>query len=72
MDMFFAAVETRDNPELAEVPMGVGSKGMISTSNYIARKFGISSGMPLFIAQRLCPDIVYRPEDKPKYRSIGR
>ena len=40
MDMFFAAVEIRDNPSLANIPMAVGGMSMISTSNYIARKFG--------------------------------
>ena len=40
MDMFFAAVEMRDNPELAGKPVAVGGMSMISTANYEARKFG--------------------------------
>ena len=41
MDMFFAAVEIKYNPSLADKPMAVGSLSMISTSNYVARKYGI-------------------------------
>lgn len=58
MDMFFAAVEIKDNPSLADKPMAVGSLSMISTSNYVARKFGVRSAMAGFIAKRLCPKLV--------------
>ena len=57
MDMFFAAVEIRDNPSLKNIPMAVGSMSMISTSNYIARKYGVRSAMPGFIAVKLCPQL---------------
>ena len=57
MDMFFAAVEIRDNPSLKDIPMAVGSMSMISTSNYIARKYGVRSAMPGFIAMKLCPQL---------------
>ena len=50
MDMFYAAVEIRDRPELADKPVAIGSMSMISTANYVARKFGIRSAMPGFIA----------------------
>ena len=43
MDMFYAAVEVRDNPALKGVPVGVGGMGMLSTSNYEARKYGVRS-----------------------------
>ena len=55
MDMFFAAVELRDNPSLKCKPVAVGGMGMISTSNYEARKFGVRSAMPGFIGKKLCP-----------------
>ena len=55
MDMFYAAVEIRDNPALAEVPLAIGGESMISTANYIARTFGVRSAMPGFIAKKLCP-----------------
>ena len=57
MDMFFAAVEIRDNPSLKDIPMAVGSMAMISTSNYIARKYGVRSAMPGFVAMKLCPQL---------------
>ena len=44
MDAFYASVHMRDDPSLRDVPMAVGSTGMLSTSNYAARKFGVSSG----------------------------
>ena len=57
MDMFFAAIEIRDNPSLKDIPMAVGGMSMISTSNYIARKYGVRSAMPGFIAMKLCPQL---------------
>ena len=67
MDMFFAQVEIRDDPSLANIPMAVGSTAMISTSNYIARKFGVRSAMPGFLALRLCPTLKIVPGDFHKY-----
>jgi DNA polymerase-4 len=62
MDAFFAAVEMRDNPELRNVPMAVGGsrdeRGVISTSNYLARKFGVRSAMPTALARKLCPNLI--------------
>ena len=55
MDMFYAAVEIRDNPKLADLPVAIGSMQMIATANYVARKFGVRSAMPGFIGVQLCP-----------------
>jgi DNA polymerase kappa len=55
MDMFYAAVEIRDRPELKDQPVGVGGLDMLSTANYVARKYGIRSAMPGFVAKKLCP-----------------
>jgi len=57
-DMFYAAVEIWDNPLLEGRPVAVGEKGIVSTANYIARKVGIRSGMPIFIARKLCSKLV--------------
>ncbi|HKX54470.1 MAG TPA: DNA polymerase IV, partial [Xanthomonadales bacterium] len=49
MDAFFAAVELLDNPALAGEPVivgGLGPRGVVSTANYAARKFGVHSAMP--------------------------
>lgn len=59
MDMFYAAVEIRDQPELADKPIAVGSLSMISTANYVARKYGVRSAMPGFIGKKLCPELIF-------------
>jgi len=69
MDMFFAAVEIRDNPSLKDIPMAVGSMSMISTSNYIARKYGVRSAMPGFIAMKLCPQLKFVQHHYTKYKN---
>ena len=66
--MYFAQVEIRDNPKLGNVPLAVGNKAMIQTSNYIARKFGIKAGMPGYIAKKLCPDLFFIQPDYVKYK----
>lgn len=70
MDMFFAAVEIRDNPSLEGKPVAVGSNSMLSTSNYLARKFGVRAAMPGFIAKKLCPDLVIVKHSINKYSII--
>ena len=61
LNAFFASVEEIKNPSLKTVPMAVGGKGrrgVISTSNYIARKYGVYSAMPVTMALKLCPNLV--------------
>jgi DNA polymerase IV len=73
-DAFYATVEKRDNPDLADHPVivGGGKRGVVTTCCYIARRFGVHSAMPMFMALKACPDaIVIRP-DMAKYRRIGR
>lgn len=72
MDMFFAAVEIRDNPSLRGKPVAVGGMSMISTSNYEARKFGVRSAMPGFIARKLCPDLTFVKANYRKYEAVGK
>ncbi|CAF4901130.1 unnamed protein product, partial [Rotaria socialis] len=69
MDAFYAAVEMRDNPALQHVPMAVGGESMLSTSNYLARQFGVRAAMPGFIARHLCPNLVIVRCDFEKYRA---
>ena len=57
MDMFFAACEELRNPALASIPFAVGSKMMLSTTNYLARKFGIRAGQPGFIGIALAKEL---------------
>ncbi|KAF6357412.1 DNA polymerase kappa [Rhinolophus ferrumequinum] len=72
MDAFYAAVEMRDNPELKDKPIAVGSSSMLSTSNYHARRFGVRAAMPGFIAKRLCPQLIIVPPNFDKYRAVSR
>ncbi|KAJ0416948.1 hypothetical protein BJY00DRAFT_290612 [Aspergillus carlsbadensis] len=67
-DAFFAAVEELDRPELKTIPMAVG-KGVLTTCNYEARKFGVRSGMASFVALKLCPQLVLLPQNYEKYTS---
>jgi DNA polymerase kappa len=72
MDMFYAAVEILDNPSLADKPVAIGSDMMISTANYVARKFGVRSAMPGFIARKLCPDLVFVGCNYKKYKDKSK
>ncbi|KAL5622067.1 hypothetical protein BROUX41_006012 [Berkeleyomyces rouxiae] len=67
-DAFFAAVEELDRPELKHVPFAVG-KGVLTTANYHARKFGCRSGMASFVAKKLCPQLVLLPINPTKYKA---
>jgi DNA polymerase IV len=59
-DAFYAAIEKRDRPELAGLPVivGGGKRGVVSTCCYIARTYGVRSAMPMFKALNACPDAV--------------
>jgi DNA polymerase-4 len=73
-DAFYAAVEKRDNPELADKPViiGGGRRGVVSTACYIARIHGVGSAMPMFKALKLCPDAVVIRPNMEKYTTVGR
>ena len=67
-DAFYAAVEELERPDLKDVPFAVG-KGVLTTCNYHARKFGCRSGMAGFVAKALCPNLVFLSLDFTKYTS---
>lgn len=75
MDAFYVSVEIRDNPELANKPVAVGgsrkSRGVLSTSNYIARQYGVRSAMPTSVALRKCPDLILVPGRMEVYKSVS-
>ncbi len=72
-DAFYAAVEKRDNPDLADKPViiGGGKRGVVSTACYIARINGVHSAMPMFKALEACPDAVVIKPDMEKYARVG-
>ncbi len=72
MDCFYAAVEMRERPELVGKPIAVGggsSRGVVTTCNYEARKFGIHSAMPGFKARESCPQLIFLPVRFDLYRA---
>lgn len=73
-DAFYASVEKRDNPDLADKPViiGGGARGVVSTACYIARIRGVHSAMPMFQARRLCPEAVVIPPRMEHYAAISR
>ncbi|MDE0825853.1 MAG: DNA polymerase IV [Akkermansiaceae bacterium] len=75
MDCFYAAIEVRDHPELEGKPVAVGGsgrRGVLTTANYVARKFGCRSAMPGFKALEACPDLIIMPVRFDVYREESR
>jgi DNA polymerase IV len=73
-DAFYASVEKRDRPELAEKPLIVGhpgGRGVVTTACYIARRFGVRSAMPMFQATERCPQAVVIAPDMAKYKQVS-
>lgn len=65
------AVAVRDNPGLKGKPIAVGTMAMVATACYEARKFGVRSGMPGFIAKRLCPNLIFVATDFKAYNKAS-
>ncbi len=73
-DAFYASVEKRDNPALADQPViiGGGRRGVVSTACYVARIRGVRSAMPMFKALELCPDAVIVKPRMEVYAEVSR
>jgi DNA polymerase IV len=73
-DAFYASVEKRDNPELADAPVivGGGARGVVTTACYLARISGVKSAMPMFQARRLCPEAVVVKPRMAHYVDVSR
>jgi DNA polymerase IV (DinB-like DNA polymerase) len=79
LDAFFASCEERENPQFAGMPIVVGAdpkdgkgRGVVSTANYTARKFGIHSALPISQAWRLCPSAIFLPVNGTLYSRVSR
>jgi DNA polymerase-4/DNA polymerase IV (DinB-like DNA polymerase) len=76
MDAFYAAVEARDNPDLAGKPLIIGAlpseRGVVATCSYEARKYGVRSAMSSKEAYRRCPDGIFMHPNMEKYREVSQ
>ncbi|WP_409272505.1 DNA polymerase IV [Pseudomonas sp. KCJK9111] len=76
MDSFFVSVELLNAPHLHSKPVAVGGaaaeRGVISTANYVAREYGVKSGMATATAYRICPSLVLLPCRFEAYEAVTR
>ncbi|MGY4675067.1 DNA polymerase IV [Ursidibacter arcticus] len=75
MDCFYASIEMRENPTLIGKAVAVGGsanqRGVLTTCNYEARKFGLHSAMPTAQALKLCPQLVLLPVNMSLYKEVS-
>ena len=73
MDAFYASVAERDNPQLKGKPVvvGAGVRGVVSSANYEARKFGIKAAMPIYRAKALAPHAIFVTPDHERYSGVS-
>ena len=73
-DAFYATIEKRDDPALADRPLivGGGKRGVVATCCYVARTYGVRSAMPMFKALELCPHAAVVKPNMAKYVGVGR
>jgi len=73
MDAFYASVAERDNPRLKgkAVVVGIGNRGVVSSANYAARKFGIRAAMPIYKAKALAPQAIFVAPDHARYSQVS-
>ena len=75
MDAFYVSVEELDNPSLKGKPVVVGHdgpRGVVSTANYVARRYGIHSALPIAVAHRLCPNLIVVEPHFNRYKEVSR
>ncbi|SCG82608.1 DNA polymerase IV [Proteiniborus sp. DW1] len=75
MDAFYASVEEHDNPKLKGLPVIVGgtsNHGIVTTANYNARKYGVHSAMPIFMAKQRCPNGCFLPVRMERYKEVSK
>jgi DNA polymerase-4 len=75
MDAFYASVEELDDPLLVGKPVlvgGLNGRGVVSAANYVARKFGVNSAMPMSTALRKCPNAIVKRPRFDRYSEVSR
>ncbi|WP_022886424.1 DNA polymerase IV [Glaciibacter superstes] len=75
LDAFFASVELLDHPELVDKPVVVGHRGgrsVVTAANYVARRYGVNSAMPMSLALRRCPNAIVLEPHFDRYRDLSR
>ncbi len=76
IDAFYAQVEQRRNPALRGKPVIVGGnslrRSVVASASYEARRYGVKSGMPLFMARKLCPPCILVPPDFKTYGEYSK
>ena len=74
MDAFYASVMTRDRPDLQQEPVivGGGQRGVVLSANYLARRSGVRSAMPMTRARRLCPAATVLAPDYDAFTTVSR
>ncbi|MDR7870653.1 MAG: DNA polymerase IV [Tissierellaceae bacterium] len=75
LDAFYASVEEQDNPALKGKPIIVGGSsnhGVVTTASYEARKYGVHSAMPAFMAKKLCPNGIFLPVRMSRYKEVSK
>jgi DNA polymerase-4 len=70
-DAFFASLEQRDDPKLRGRPVAVGT-GVVASCSYEARRYGVTTGMRLTEARRLCRELIVLPGEYPRYEQAAR
>jgi DNA polymerase IV len=73
-DAFYATIEKRDDPSIADKPVivGGGQRGVVATCCYVTRTYGVRSAMPMFEAMRRCPHATVVRPNMAKYVAVGR
>ncbi|MFW6319577.1 MAG: DNA polymerase IV [Bacillota bacterium] len=74
LNAFFASCEEVQDPSLRNKPVGIGqnsSRGILTTANYVARQFGVTSAMSVYEAKKRCPELVIVPGNYGLYQDYS-